>query len=203
MIDDDGKAGGGSGGGLAPDVHLVSEDQPYVLAANQVAIVASAPLTAIPPQSTLTLLAAGDNGLGVVDVRGALGVRITGGPAPGLPTHSLMTNGVEIAAGPVGCVTIQQGLVPPAVQKIEMVPGLGLSINAGAMAVRIESATLIELTVAGGTSKIVLTPAGVEITAPTVRVIGIAEATVEGPRVAVRAAATATITAAMTMINPA
>lgn len=203
MTHDEGNEGGGSGGGVAPTAHFVSVDQPYALAANQIEIVANAPLTAIPPQSTISLLASGDNGLGVVDVRGALGVRVTAGPPPGLPAHSLVTNGVEIVAGPVGCVSIQQGLVPPAVQKIEMVPGLGLSINAGAMAVRIESATLIELTVAGGTSKIVLTPAGVEITAPTVRVIGIAEATVEGPRVAVRAAATATITAAMTMINPA
>jgi len=202
MTCDEGNAGGGSGGGLAPDVHFVSDDQPYVLTANQVAIVASAPLTAVPPQSTLTLLAAGDDGLGVVDVRGALGVRVTAGPAPGLPTSSLLTNGVEIAAGPVGSVSITQGLVPPAVQKIEMVPGLGVTINAGAMPVRIESATTIELTVAGGTSRIVLTPAGIEITAPDVRIVGIADATVEGPRVAVRAAATATITAPMTMINP-
>ena len=200
---EDGQNGGGSGGGLAPDIHLVSESQPYVLAANQVAIVASAPLTAIPPESTLTLLAAGDDGLGVVDVRGATGVRVTAGPAPGLPTHDLVTNGVEIVAGATGCVTIQQGLVPPAVQKVEMIPGVGLTINAGAMPVRIESAALIELTVAGGTSKIVLTPAGVEINAPDVRIVGIADATVEGPRVAVRAAATATITAPMTMINPA
>lgn len=201
MKNDDARPGGGSGGGLVPGVKLTSEDQ-YLVSANQVGIVADAPLTAIPPQSTITLLAAGDNGLGVVDVRGALGVRVTAGPAPGLPAHSLVTNGVEIAAGPVGSVSIVQGLVPPAVQKIEMVPGLGVSINAGAMPVRIESATLIELTVAGGTSKIVLTPAGVEITAPDVRIVGIADATVEGPRVAVRAAATATITAPMTMINP-
>lgn len=202
MTCDEGNAGGGSGGGLAPDVHFVSDDQPYVLTANQVAIVASAPLTAVPPQSTLTLLAAGDDGLGVVDVRGALGVRVSAGPPAGLATHSLLTNGVEIAAGPVGSVSITQGLVPPAVQKIEMVPGLGVTINAGAMPVRIESATTIELTVAGGTSRIVLTPAGIEITAPDVRIVGIADATVEGPRVAVRAAATATITAPMTMINP-
>lgn len=201
MTHDDGNVGGGSGGGLTPSTHFVSEDQ-YALSAHQVEILADAPLTAIPPQSIITILATGEAPTGIVDVRGSLGVRVTAGPAPGLPTHSLVTNGVEVTAGATGCVTIQQGLVPPAVQKIEMVPGLGLSINAGGMPLRIESATLIELSVAGGTSKIVLTPAGVEITAPTVRVVGIAEATVEGPRVAVRAAATATITAAMTMINP-
>lgn len=196
------RLGGGSGGGLVPGVKDTADDQ-FLVSASQVEIVADAPLTAIPPQSTITLLAAGDNGLGVVDVRGALGVRVSAGPPPGLPTCSPLTNGVEIAAGPVGIVSITQGLVPPAVQKIEMVPGLGVTVNAGAMPVRIESATTIELTVAGGTSRIVLTPAGIEISAADVRIVGIADATVEGPRVAVRAAATATITAPMTMINPA
>jgi hypothetical protein len=47
-----------------------------------------------------------------------------------------------------------------------------------------------------------MTPAGVEITAPTVRVVGMIDAAVEGPRVEMRAAATATISAPMTMINP-
>ena len=87
-------------------------------------------------------------------------------------------------------------------QKVSLVPALGITIDAGAMPVRIESATLIELTVAGGTSKIVLSPAGIEITAPDVRVVGIVDATLEAPRATLRAAATATISAPMTMINP-
>ena len=51
MTCDEGNAGGGSGGGLAPDVHFVSDDQPYVLTANQVAIVAAVRAT---PLANLT-----------------------------------------------------------------------------------------------------------------------------------------------------
>lgn len=202
MTDLDGISGGGTGGGVLPSTQKTSTDGAWIVSADQVGVFAIAPLTAVPPDSVITLLAAGENGLGTVDVRGGMGVRVSAGPPAALPTHEPLTNGVEIDAGPVGSLTLRQGLVPPAVQKVSLVPALGITIDAGTMPVRIESATLIELTVAGGTSKIVLSPAGIEITAPDVRVVGIVDATLEAPRATLRAAATATISAPMTMINP-
>ncbi|MFN7986890.1 MAG: hypothetical protein U0529_05425 [Thermoanaerobaculia bacterium] len=203
MSQDDGKTTGGSGGGPVSGFDYRSSDETYVISANQVGILCDAPLTAVPPQSVITLLAAGEDQLGVVDVHGTYGVRVSAG-LPGVTSvHSVtMLPGVEIEVAPTHSIKLQQGLEPPAGQKIEMMPGLGVTVNAGALPVRIESATLIELTVAGGTSKIVLSPAGVEIIAPDVRIVGIADATMEAPRATVRAAATATITAPMTMINP-
>ncbi len=203
MTQHDEGAGGGSGGGPGLEVQYVSAEETYVISANQVGIFSDAPVTAIPPQSVITLLAAGANLLGVVDVHGVLGVRVSAGPPGVTPVHDpTMLPGVEVEVAPTHAIKLQQGLAPPAGQKIEMLPGLGITINAGALPLRLESTTLIELSVGGGTSKITLTPAGVEITAPTVRVVGMVDAAVEGPRVEMRAAATATISAPMTMINP-
>lgn len=200
--DDEGASDDSGGGALGGVQHLVS-DETYVIAAPQVGILCDAPLTAVPPQSVITLLAAGTNLLGVVDVHGTLGVRVSAGP-PGLtPVHNAtMLPGVEVEVAETHGIRLQQGFAPPAGQKIEMLPVVGITINAGAMPLRLESTTLIEISVGGGTSKITLTPAGVEITAPTVRVVGMIDAALEGPRVEMRAAATATISAPMTMINP-
>lgn len=202
MTHDDGTAIGGSGGGLVPDEQSFSENETYVLSGNQVRIIANTPLTAIPPQSEITLLAAGENGLGVVNVRGALGVRVTAGPPLILPTYSPLTNGVEIAVSPPGTISLQQGLEPPAGQKVAL--GLaGITVNAGGLPVTIESATLVELKVAGGVSKIVLSPEGVEISGPSVRITGTVDAAIMGTRATVTAAAELALRAPLTRIDPA
>ena len=202
MTDDDGKAGGGSGGGLLPGTSYVAEEESYVLAANEVKIVANAPLTAIPPQSVLTLLATGENGLGVVNVRGALGVRVTTGPPFVMPTYSPLTNGVEVMVTPPGTITLQQGFEPPAGQKVEL--GLtGITVNAGGLPVTIESATLIELKAAGGVSKIVISPEGVQITGPTVRITGTVDTSIMGTRTSVTGAAELALKSPLTRIDPA
>ena len=87
MTDHDGISGGGTGGGVLPSTQKTSTDGAWSVPATQVRVVAIAPLTAVPPDSVITLLAAGENGLGTVDVRGGMGVRVSAGPPAALPTH--------------------------------------------------------------------------------------------------------------------
>ena len=140
-----------------------SVDGAFVVTANQVEFLSRPPLPPLPPNpSVITLLAAGMSPDGLVNVRGSQGVRITAGPPLLPPTASDSTNGVEIIVGEVQNVTIQRGLLPGVDQKIEMTPN-GITVDAGAMPVTIQSLTQITLSVAGGLSMITLGPEGVTI----------------------------------------
>ena len=148
-------------GGGRDSVHAI--DGTYVVSANQVEILSRPPLPPIPPgPSVITLMAAGIMPNGQVNVRGSQGVRITTGPPLLPPTESDSTNGVEIVVGEVQNVTVQRGLLDGVDQKIEMTPS-GITVDAGAMPVTIQSLTQITLSVAGGLSTITLGPEGVTI----------------------------------------
>jgi len=108
---------------------------------------------------------------GQVNVRGNQGVRITAGPPPLPPTDSDSTDGVEIAVGELQKVTIQRGLIPGVDQKIEMTPS-GITVDAGAMPVTIQSLTQITLSVAGGLNTITLTPTGITIQGVLIQIQG-------------------------------
>jgi len=157
---------GGSGGGPPLSGHVQSHDGSETIAANQVGLLARPPLPpAVPGPCVITLLetdlpGTGEDGL--VEVKGAKGVRISVGPPLLIPTHSDSTNGVEIAVGETQSVTLQRGLVPGVDQKIEMTPS-GITVDAGAMPITIQSLTQITLSVAGGLSTITLGPQGVTI----------------------------------------
>jgi hypothetical protein len=162
----DGVKGGGSGGGASPQTieHYHSFDGKYGIAANQVEVLGRPPMPPAPPApSVVTILATDLVGMnGEVDIRGAGGVRVTAGPPLLPPTHSDSTNGVEIVVGEIQNVTIQRGLLPGVDQKIEMTPS-GITVDAGAMPVTIQSLTQITLSVAGGLSTITLGPQGITI----------------------------------------
>jgi hypothetical protein len=140
-----------------------SVDGAFVVTANQVEFLSRPPLPPlVPGPCVITLLAAGMMPDGQVNVRGSQGVRITAGPPLLPPTDSDSTNGVEIVVGEAQNVTIQRGLIPGVDQKIEMTPS-GITVDAGAMPVTIQSLTQITLSVAGGLSTITLGPQGVTI----------------------------------------
>ncbi len=192
--------GGGSGGGPGDGVREETTDKTHVISANQISLLAQFPLPpAIPDRSLITILAAGTDLDGVVNVRGSLGVRVTAGPPPGLPVDKLTTNGVDIAVGQLGSVTLTRGLLPTD-QKVELTP-MGITINAGTMPVTIESLTEITLKVAGGVSKLTITPDGVKIEAPTVKITALAEAEITGVMNKVTALGMNKITGPLTMIG--
>jgi hypothetical protein len=200
MRTDELPAGGGSGGGPGKQ-HEAWVDAKYSVNANQISFTA---LPAVPPafppeRSSIVLLAAGTGIDGMVDVRGSQGVRVSAGPAPGLPTGTETTNGVEVVAGPLGSVTIQRGLLPTD-QKIELTP-LGIKVSAGTMPVTIESLTEITLSVAGGVSKIRIGPEGVTIDAPIVKVNALGLAEIKGTLMNVQATGVAKLGGSLTVIG--
>ena len=155
--------GGGSGGGPTTSDHNQYFDGGYAITAGRIDMLSRPPdPPAIPGQHVITLLAAGLGVDGRVCARGTQGVRITAGPPPMPATDDPAINGVEIAVGEIQNVTIQRGLVPGVDQQIQMTPS-GITVDAGAMPVTIQSLTEIKLSVAGGVSSITLTPAGITI----------------------------------------
>ncbi len=167
MVQSNGKkspeTGGGTGGGPDSPDRIESADGTFSISANQVQLLSRPPLPpGVPMPSVITIVAPGMGTDGKVDVRGSQGVRVTAGPPPLPPTTSDSTNGVEIIVGEVQNVTIQRGLLPGVDQKIEMTPS-GITVDAGAMPVTIQSLTQITLSVAGGLSTIVLGPEGITI----------------------------------------
>ncbi len=165
---------GGSGGGSSTTVHPQFVDGKYLLAANQLEIVSRDPALPAPPNKcNITLLASNTLGLdGQIDMRGAMGVRVTAGPPPLPAVHSDSTNGVEVMVGEAQNVTIQRGLIPGVDQKMEMTPG-NITVDGGAGTIMIQSLTEITLSVAGGTSTITLTPAGITIQGPLIQIQGV------------------------------
>jgi|SRR5216684_938035 len=147
-------------------------DGAYSVKANQVTLLSLHPLPPLTPNPcVITVLASGLGTGGQVNVRGNQGVRITAGPPPLPPTDSDSTDGVEIAVGELQKVTIQRGLIPGVDQKIEMTPS-GITVDAGAMPVTIQSLTQITLSVAGGLNTITLTPTGITIQGVLIQIQG-------------------------------
>lgn len=192
--------GGGTGGGPGGKDHEESVDGTYSVRANQVTLVSRPPMPpGIPGPCVVTVLATGLGADGLVDVRGSKGVRVTAGPPPVLPADSASTNGVEIVVGQAGNLTLQRGLLPTD-QKIELTPA-GITIDAGAMAVTIKSLSSIELSVAGGLTKLRLGPDGVTIEGVTIRLSATLQAQIQGVVNSISASAINKISGPMTMIG--
>ena len=84
-------------------------------------------------------------------------------------TSSDSTNGVEVIASEMQNITLQRGLIEGVDQKIEMAPG-SITVDGGVGPVTIQSLTEITLQVAGGVSKIMLTPAGIILQGPIIMI---------------------------------
>jgi hypothetical protein len=169
--------GAGSGGGslvaalaTPPGSEIHVSGTLYHLEAAAVDIVATTP--DIPDAlmtSRITLIASGDEGDGVVQLRGAEGVRITAGPAMIPPTDSETTNGVEIVVAPEQMITISCGGIP-GVSPTITVSSEGIIINSGAAPLTLTSLTNISISAADGVAEIDLAPEGVTITGPMVMI---------------------------------
>ena len=155
---------GGSGGGDSSTHHSPEySDGAYSVVANQIEFITRPPLPPTAPlPCVISVLAAGLEPNGRVEIRGSQGVRVTSGPPMLPPASSTSTNGIELIASEAQNVTIQRGLIDAVDQKIEMAPG-SITIDAGAGTITIQSLTEITLSVAGGLSTIKLTPAGIQI----------------------------------------
>jgi hypothetical protein len=121
-------------------------------------------------------------------------------PPVGPAVESESTNGVEIIVGEPGTVTLKRGFQPPAIQKIEMTQ-TGITIDAGVGKVTIESLTEIELSVAGGLSKIKLGPEGVTIEGLIVKLDATIQAKVQAIIATLTADALNQISGGITMIG--
>lgn len=174
MADDVLKSGGGSGGGDDGNNTIQSADGTFEIAANQLVLVTKDPDNPPAGDHVITILAAGSLPTfsdGRVDIRGSQGVRVTSGPpiGPPLPTTSQSTNGIEVmTSSEAQSILLQQGSLPMS-QKIELGLG-GITIDGTEHLVTIKSAYSISLTVAGGTSQILITPAGIVIKGPLVQI---------------------------------
>lgn len=193
-------SGGGAGGGPDGADRRESIDGTYDLAANAISFCARTPLPpSAPTETVFNILAAGLGADGRVNVRGSRGVRVSAGP-PSLPeTDSTGTNGVEVVVGPAGSLTLQRGLLPTD-QKVELTP-TGITIDAGAAAVTIRSLSSIELSVAGGLTKLRLSPEGVTIEAVTIRLSATLQAQIQGVINSISASGINKIDGPMTMIG--
>ena len=201
MANGEADQGGGSGGGPEAGDQHVSAQTMYLITGNQVGLFANAAPTDVPPLPVITLLSAGETGLGSVDIRGALGVRVTTGPIGEPALHNVaQLPGVEVEVPVTSCVSLKQGPAPPGGSSIEMRPVAGITINAGAMPVTVLSTTRISLTV--GASSIEVTGAGVSITAPTLRVAAPTRITFATSMFNVNATATIALKAPLTTVDP-
>lgn len=166
---EDKQQGGGSGGGPDLDQHQEFMGT-FGVAANQVSLVSRPPFPPAPAAPyVIKILAPGAGQDGFVDVRGSKGVRITTGPPPLPPTHSDSTNGMEVEVSEAQNITLKRGLIPMVDQKIEMAPGQ-ITIDAGTGAIKIQSATNIEISCAMGVASIKLTPAAIILQGPIIMI---------------------------------
>lgn len=192
--------GGGTGGGAGGKSHVESVDGAYTVFANRIHLASiPPPPPAIPGPCAVTIVATGMGTDGLVDVRGSKGVRVTAGPPPALPADSPTTNGVEVAVGQTGSLSLQRGLLPTD-QKVELTPA-GITIDAGTMGVTIKSLSSIELSVGEGLTRLRLGPEGVTIEAVTIRLSATLQAQIQAVMNTISASGINKIGGPMTMIG--
>ena len=192
--------GGGTGGGPGNEDRHVFADGTYTVCANQVHLAGVPPAPpAIPGECVVTIRAAGAKGDGLVDVRGSKAVRLSAGPPALPPPGSETPDGIDILAGQTSSVKVVRGLLPTD-QRIELTPG-GITIDAGAMGVTIKSLSSIELSVAGGVTKLRLGPEGVTIEALTIKLSAQLQAQIDALLTTLSSTAVTRVSGGITMIG--
>lgn len=194
--------GAGMGGGPESRDRHQETDGTYSIAANQVTLLGRPPLPpGIPGPSLITIVAGDLPGMdGMVDVRGAQGIRLTAGPPPLPATNSSSTNGVEIEIGEMGKFTLKRGLLPVVDQQME-VTSAGVTIDAGSGKVTIQSLTEITLSVANGLTKIKLGPEGVTIEALQIKLSAQVQAEIQALMNKITGTAMNQVSGGITMIG--
>jgi hypothetical protein len=165
--------GAGSGGAVDPQEdwggsgnHAWYQSGDYTIAAYTVTVEACA------GQPRVEILAVGQNGSAsnaFVNVHGDKGVRITTGID--IPTNEMETDGVDIITEGQQTIVIERGAGPGAsnIQRIQIEPDMFL-IDANQGDLTIKSLKSLTLQVADGMSSIALTPEGITIQGPLVKI---------------------------------
>jgi hypothetical protein len=166
--------GAGSGGDASDGAKFISAEKTLILGGNHVAIQADTPTPPASADAPLVTVLSSDITCqqGRVEVHAPQSVRITTtGGIPGLiPMHSDSTNGIEICAGDPQTVLITRGSDENPMQGRIAMNLDGIGINGTGGGVWIKSLTSIKLAVAGGTSSITLTPAGIVMQGPLITI---------------------------------
>ena len=118
----------------------------------------------------MSLVAGDEKADGIVEVHGSKGVRVTSGLPGQPPAANFQIKGVEIQTGDTQTILLARGMDQnPMCGHINMaLDGIGINANQGG--VWIKSLTQIKLMVAGGTSSITLTPAGIVMQGPLIQI---------------------------------
>jgi len=156
----------GTGQEQAGGSKYVTSDKNLLLSGNSIELYACT-LSDEPDPYRIIMHASDDSGLeGSVTVRGGASVRITSG---GTDAYKESTMGVDIAVGDTQEVHITRGIDEEPLQSIDFEDD-GMTINGDTEAVTIFSDKSIYLSVAQGTSSIMLTPAGIVLKGPLIRI---------------------------------
>jgi hypothetical protein len=160
--------GAGSGGDPGDGGNTHYYDGDYVIGAAQMHLYSGGATGENAQSPTIALLAGDMEGSpdGTVVAHGSQGVRITSGPPKMPKAYNTAINGVEIQVGTAQEIIVRRGA--PAEQTIQISPGL--MVVSSPTQISIESDVQIELTVAGGTSSIMMTPAGIVIKGPIIQI---------------------------------
>lgn len=157
--------GAGSGGDDGDGNVFHTDDGDWIVSSAQVHILGQGSeggFAASPVVSILAAPGAVGGPDGRVEAHGTQGVRISSGPFMKPPAANETINGVEIAVGDAQSINIVRGFTEPAVQTIQMAPGM-IVVDGGPGSITLLSKTSIFISVAGGTSSISLTPKGITI----------------------------------------
>ncbi|HTB10635.1 MAG TPA: hypothetical protein VK752_03645 [Bryobacteraceae bacterium] len=173
--------GAGSGGGpgvidtASGDKYLAAQKELW-LVGNQVHLQTGTSASAETPEEYVIEMLAIDPGFdnGRIEMRGSQSVRITSGVQEGSGGPKISNkknNGVVIRAGDGQVVALAQGCDEEVDSAVVLNPqGAGGILLNSKEFISIDSGTQILLSVAGGTSSITLTPSGIVMKGPIIRI---------------------------------
>jgi hypothetical protein len=173
--------GAGSGGGpgvtdtASGDKYLTAQKELW-LVGNQVHLQTGTSAGAETPEDYVIEMLAIDPGFdnGRIEMRGSQSVRITSGVPEGSggpPISNKKNNGVVIRAGDGQLVALVQGCDEEIDSGVVLNPqGNGGIVMSSKEGIDIVAGTRITISVAGGTSSITLTPSGIVMKGPIIRI---------------------------------
>jgi hypothetical protein len=165
---------GAGSGGDDPEVdgaRMVTAEKTLVLSGNHVAIQADDPTPPATAETPLITLLASDMTCmqGRVEMHAPESIRIsTSGGIGGPRMHQLGTDGVEVQVGETQEIFLRRGMLPTD-NYIQLDDSL-MALEGGVNPIVIESDTNITIQVANGTSSITLTPMGIVMQGPIIKI---------------------------------
>jgi hypothetical protein len=159
--------GAGSGGDEGDGGHTDYYDGMYCINAPDVTVTATGSVGEDAASPIIQLCSGtGTAPDGRIYVHGSQGVRITSGPSGQPHCGNPDINGLEMHVGGAQEIIVRRG--DPVEQTIQISPGL-MAVNSPSL-ISIVSDEQIELSVAGGTSSIILSPSGIVLKGPIIQI---------------------------------